>query len=424
MPEPAATPAFTEAGGAFDGSATVTLATASPAAVIRYTLDGTTPTATHGSIYTQAFALAETATVRAVAYGPGYAPSTTASAFFVIRDGLASWRSQMGLASDGSQDEGNPSGDGVSNLLKFAFNLASQPADLGKPNASVLAADGSAGLPRMELDEEGRLTLTFVRRKAASRPGITYAVEASSDLVTWTKLGFAAASVTSLDAAWERVTVTDSTGGTRRFGRVKVLTLPSYVNDFSSGPGAASLRGHAIWTSQGIQLTDETGGGQQGAVVLDGPVTGSGMSGFTARFTLNLGPAGHVNPADGVAFSVGDLGTGTWREDGPGTARNLTISFDTYNNGGDGSIGVRIFRDGTAVAHNPTNPFTNGVTVPVEVRYDATAGVSVVFNGVTLFTDVALPGFTLPEDGRFGFSARTGGSTERAVVDDVVIFPH
>lgn len=421
VPVPAIAPQFAVPGGTFDGSATVTLSTTSPSAVIRYTLDGTTPDESNGSIYAEPFSLKDSATVRAIAYGPGYTASATASAFFMVRDGLESWRNQMGLAFDSSEDDGNPSGDGVSNLLKFAFNLAAHPGDLDKANAHVLAADGDSGLPRMELDEEGRLTLTFVRRKADSRPGITYLVEASSNLATWTRLSLSGASVTSLDPVWERVTVTDSTGGACRFGRVKVLALASYANDFNSGLGAATLRGQAIWTDQAIQLTTETTGGHEGAVVLDGPVTGPWMNGFTARFTLNIGPAGRTSYADGVAFSVGDLGSGTWSESGPATAQNLTISFDTYNNGGDGSIGIRIFRNRTVMAFHPMNPFTNGATVPVEVRYDAATGVSVVFNGTPLFTDVPLSGFTLPEGGLFGFSARTGGFTERAVVDDVVI---
>jgi sugar lactone lactonase YvrE len=146
----------------------------------------------------------------------------------VFDSGLAIFRSQNDLASDGSQDLLTPASDGVSNLLKFAFNMigigAGQAPSLSFPNSSVLSASGDAGLPFSGVNENGRLTVAYIRRKAATNPGITYAVEFSSSNLngSWAENGAATTEVADINATFERVTVTDSETGPRRFVRVRV----------------------------------------------------------------------------------------------------------------------------------------------------------------------------------------------------------
>jgi hypothetical protein len=103
--------------------------------------------------------------------------------------------------------------------------------------------------------------------------------------------------------------------------------------------------------------------------------------------------------------------------------RKAWLSALTPNNGGDGSIGIHLWVNGSHIAFNATNPYTNGASVPVEISYDTAVGVTVRFNGATIFNNVATPGFAFPQNGRFGLGARTGGFSERAVVDDVTIIP-
>jgi hypothetical protein len=142
--------------------------------------------------------------------------------------GLENFRSTFALASDGSQDLLTPAGDGVPNLLKYAFNMigsgTGQSPNLPTFNAQTLSPSGSAGLPFGSVhDPSGKLQITYIRRKAASSPGITYAVEFSDALASWAVNASATESVVSIDATFERVTVTDSNAAaTRRFVRVKV----------------------------------------------------------------------------------------------------------------------------------------------------------------------------------------------------------
>lgn len=122
----------------------------------------------------------------------------------------------------------DPDGDGISNLLEYAFNL--DPTFAG---AQILTAGtGGSGLPLVRLEAvpamgDAQLTVEFVRRTAGSGSGLTYAAQFTNDLAagSWQKGG--TESVTAINARWERVKVTDGipagTGGAgRRFARVAV----------------------------------------------------------------------------------------------------------------------------------------------------------------------------------------------------------
>jgi alpha-N-arabinofuranosidase len=106
----------------------------------------------------------------------------------------------------------NPAGDGMPNLLKYALGL------------DPTMEDAAAGTPVVSTTG-GMLTLTYV-----CPPGITdvtYVVEVSGDLETWSSGAGATAvvSTTLLDAQHEQVVVRDLTpvsGQGRRFIRLRV----------------------------------------------------------------------------------------------------------------------------------------------------------------------------------------------------------
>ncbi len=78
-----ATPTISPNGGTYTNSATVSLATTTSGATIRYTLDGSTPTSS-STAYTGAFTLTNTATVKAIAFASGMTASSVSSATFTI----------------------------------------------------------------------------------------------------------------------------------------------------------------------------------------------------------------------------------------------------------------------------------------------------------------------------------------------------
>ncbi len=144
---------------------------------------------------------------------------------------LVAFRREFELNPNGSDDNLAPAGDGVSNIMKFAFNmigndLAQRPT-LHAPNTSILAVGGRAGLPNYHRDGSGRLVLTYVRRKATSNPGITYTAEFSETLApsSWQAAGTDRETVVSIDETWERVSVSAPTTPPKMFGRVRISVV-------------------------------------------------------------------------------------------------------------------------------------------------------------------------------------------------------
>lgn len=142
---------------------------------------------------------------------------------------LELFRTTHGLAADGSLDLAKPAGDGVPNLLKFAFNLigpaSGQGVSLLSPVSTLLTPNGNFGLPVSARQGSGALRVTFLRRKASSYPGISYALEFSDSLNagSWVENRNATVVVESVDAVFERVSVTDHlTSSPKRFSRVRV----------------------------------------------------------------------------------------------------------------------------------------------------------------------------------------------------------
>jgi hypothetical protein len=105
----------------------------------------------------------------------------------------------------------DPDGDDLNNLLEYALALAPKIPDVsGRPTLST---------------SNGALTLSYLRRTDVG--DLTYTVEASNDLVSWTSgpTVTAESSVTTLSPSREQVIVKDATSlsaTTRRFLRLRV----------------------------------------------------------------------------------------------------------------------------------------------------------------------------------------------------------
>jgi 6-phosphogluconolactonase len=79
-----AAPAFDPPPGTYGSAQDVAITTATPGATIRYTVDGTTPTEIAGTVYAAPVHIAETLTLKAVAYRAGWTTSSVTSALFSI----------------------------------------------------------------------------------------------------------------------------------------------------------------------------------------------------------------------------------------------------------------------------------------------------------------------------------------------------
>ena len=82
--EAVATPMFSPAAGTYTSAQSVAIACATDGATIYYTTDGSEPSATNGTVYSEAIAVNESMTIKAIAVKDGMANSAVAEAEYVI----------------------------------------------------------------------------------------------------------------------------------------------------------------------------------------------------------------------------------------------------------------------------------------------------------------------------------------------------
>lgn len=165
----------------------------------------------------------------------------SASSPNVSVNALDAWRAFHGLPEDGSLDLDSTSSDGVSNLLKYALNLAPSAGDLKRSGVAPLAnPDGTTvaeltGMPVARREGNGKLSLTYLRRKAENSPGVTYQVLFGDKMGAWAVNPSATESVVPVDSNWERVRVTDNFAVAEkqaRFVRLKVIVRYEFSGEF------------------------------------------------------------------------------------------------------------------------------------------------------------------------------------------------
>ena len=165
-----------------------------------------------------------------------------------------------------------------------------------------------------------------------------------------------------------------------------------------------------------LKLTYALEQSEKGSLVLDDLDAGQVIGSFTARFKLLIGGG---TGAEGFSFNFApDLPDAPFGQEGDG--QGLTVSFDTYDSGGNEAPAVDIKWGGAVVLHRSVgygflrqNKF---VDVVVQAKEDGTMfvsyGSSVVYSNVFAY---------LPTQGRFGFGAATGGSRDNHWMDDLSI---
>lgn len=79
-----AAPTFSPGGGTYTSAQTVTISTTTSGATIRYTVDGSTPTSTTGTVYSAPVSITATKTLKAIAYKSGMTDSAVTSATYTI----------------------------------------------------------------------------------------------------------------------------------------------------------------------------------------------------------------------------------------------------------------------------------------------------------------------------------------------------
>ncbi|MEP0843027.1 MAG: chitobiase/beta-hexosaminidase C-terminal domain-containing protein, partial [Phycisphaerae bacterium] len=134
--------AFDPPRGFYNQAFPLTLSTSSPAAEIRYTLDGSEPTATAGFVYTGPILIDRTRTVRAAAFQAGYiSPVSTTHTYLFVNDIM--------VQSPQGQPPGPnwPSGPVNGQILDYGMD----PDIVNNPRWSSLIDDALLAIPSISL---------------------------------------------------------------------------------------------------------------------------------------------------------------------------------------------------------------------------------------------------------------------------------
>jgi N-acetylneuraminic acid mutarotase len=140
----------------------------------------------------------------------------------------ANWAAAANLTADNALPEAIPFGDGVKNLLKYAFNMDGSGPDVQVlvGGTGTLPGAGNSGLPAITLDRSGPqpvLRFEYLQRKNS---GLIYTPLISVDLTSWSPPGTAPSTSDVTGAPeWERVIIAepcDPAVKPRCFGKVMV----------------------------------------------------------------------------------------------------------------------------------------------------------------------------------------------------------
>ncbi|HYC72511.1 MAG TPA: chondroitinase-B domain-containing protein [Opitutaceae bacterium] len=155
-----AAPAFSPGGGSYAAAPSVTIASGTAGASIRYTLDGSMPTASSGTPYSGPVTISATATLKAVAYKAGMSDSPVTSADYTIGSGAgafimsgntvvmeaehASSRAAGGGKSWTDVTQSDASGAASNNAVQA---LPNSGTTAGAPGAATCRADYAISVP-------------------------------------------------------------------------------------------------------------------------------------------------------------------------------------------------------------------------------------------------------------------------------------
>lgn len=239
------TPTFTPAAGTFYGSQEITLSTTTTGASIYYTLDGTTPSSSNGTLYDDPFTITETKTVKAIAVKDGATDSGVAEATYTAGATVTSYNIDF---------ETNNLAAYVNWVFdKIAIRTSTITAHGGTyyggnaNNSTTTSGTTSATITTAEkIATPGALTF-YISKESTNSTVSSWKAQVSEDGDTWTDVqSFAAQSMTKGD--WDECTAdlsahTDvyvrisygSSGAIRAIDDITLSTTPSLLKPTIEG---------------------------------------------------------------------------------------------------------------------------------------------------------------------------------------------
>jgi hypothetical protein len=204
---------------------------------------------------------------------------------------------------------------------------------------------------------------------------------------------------------------------------VASLNAGNFSSDFNALPAGVTLYGNAaalptggVTNSGCLQLTAAVASTNGSFIISTDLDAGTPAVSFTAAFKMLVGGG---NGADGFSFNFApDLPAGGFAEDGAGNG--LSVTFDTYDNGAPDYIGIGVKVGGGEIAQFPFAGLRANAFVDVVIQLHPDGTLDILYDGNYAFKNLGT-GFVPSPGSLFGFGARTGGSYDSHLVDNLSI---
>ncbi|MBF4494815.1 hypothetical protein IR010_19910, partial [Flavobacterium sp. MR2016-29] len=222
--------------------------------------------------------------------------------------------------------------------------------------------------------------------------------------------------------SWE--TSPDNTGSSVWTSAVPAPTNFFGLEQFNGTNPDANIYGVATITGGQLVLTTTTNSTYGAYVIQKTP--GSNINAFTVNFDYQI-PAGGGG-ADGFSLSYANDVQNDNAGGESGSGSGIIVQFDTYDNEGvTAGSRVRVLYAGYTLYNSaidaPSLRPTTGNT-PVVLKVDANGKLTLIINNATVVSNLALPAAYLSavkSSWRFKFAARTGGSNDKHIIDNLLI---
>ncbi len=317
-PTVVAAPTFNPSPGTYTTAQTVALSTATSGASIRYTTDGSTPSSTNGTLYTNPVALNTTTTLKAIAYKSGMTNSTITSGTYTINLPTSTNLALNKAATADSQC-------GANEGPEKAFN-----GSVAGGNSDKWCSVGSSKWLRVDLGATYSISQFVVKHAGAGGENAIwntrdFTIQVSTDGTNWTT----PVNVTSNTA---NTTTHNITAVNARYVRLNIVTPTSNTDtaariyEFEVFGGAASTNTN-LALNKAAMADSQCGASEGPEKAVNGSVSGGNTDkwcsvGSSKWLRVDLGAAYTINQ-----FVVKHAGAGG--ENAIWNTRDFTIQVST-----------------------------------------------------------------------------------------------
>jgi hypothetical protein len=199
----------------------------------------------------------------------------------------------------------------------------------------------------------------------------------------------------------------------------------TFFTDFESTPPGTAVYGNAIINpgggvdDSGVLKLTPVERDRIGTFIVDNIDGGKAVAGFRITFKLQISGGGKIG-ADGISVSVGPKLPQLINEGG--ITHDFALMFDTFVENGTAPPEIYVFHKGRDIAkYQVPGMRTPNRFVDVDIQVDTHGILNLVFNSERFIKDFVLPNFKPIRAAQFGFGARTGGSSDNHLIDDLSI---